>query len=44
MCQCGSVDNHLNKTSVHHEDYFVGIDLAENVFQTHGIDQHGKVS
>jgi hypothetical protein len=39
MCQSGSVVNHSNSGSAHHGDTTIGINLAKNVFQVHGVDQ-----
>jgi transposase len=43
MCQSGSVNQPLDpKGESTMKITTVGIDLAKNVFQIHGIDQHGK--
>lgn len=44
MCQSGSVDQPLEpKGASTMKITTVGIDLAKNVFQVHGVNEHGKV-
>jgi hypothetical protein len=44
MCQSGDVDQPLEpKGASTLRLTTVGFDLAKNVFQAHGIDEHGKV-
>ena len=38
----GDVDNHSNRRASTMRLTTVGIDLAKNMFQVHGIDEHGK--
>lgn len=36
------MSNHSIGRSVHHETTTIGLDLAENVFQVHGVNDRGK--
>src|SRR6516164_9604985 len=44
MCQSGDVSHHLTEMGASAMNIAtMGIDLAKNVFQLHGVDGHGKV-
>src|ERR1700751_3795360 len=43
MCQRGSLNNESPEGVVHMQVSPIGVDLAKNVFQMHGVDNAGKV-
>src|SRR5246127_2192633 len=43
MCQRGSLNNESPEGVVHMQVSTIGVDLAKNVFQMHGVDNAGKV-
>src|ERR1700739_2362834 len=43
MCQRGSLNNESPEEVVHMQVSTIGVDLAKNVFQMHGVDNAGKV-
>lgn len=43
MCQSGSAINHSNRTGASNMQVTtIGLDLAKNVFQVHGVDNRGN--
>jgi len=44
MCQSGDSNNHLNEEGESEMNITtIGLDIAKNVFQMHGVDGHSKV-
>ena len=42
VCQSGAVEVIHSQGAVHMQVTTVGLDLAKNVFQLHGVDAHGR--